>query len=144
MLLMFFCSYLNKKGVEEWDSKKIAMNYVKSFRFFADSGAVLGTGLVTQYYPILKVFGIFKMTRVLRLGTFISRLNIPIDIKSLFKLFKITFYLFLWIHSVACVWHIVCKINAHEHDQDGRELMWYPPFDWVEFTKTELLKEESS
>jgi hypothetical protein len=47
MLLMFFCSYLNKKGVEEWDSKKIAMNYMKSFRFFADSGAVLGTGLVT-------------------------------------------------------------------------------------------------
>ena len=22
--------------------------------------------------------------------------------------------------------------------------MWYPPFDWVEFTKTELLKEEST
>ena len=120
------------------------MNYIKSFRFFADSGAVLGTGVVTQYIPIFKVFGIFKMTRVLRLGTFISRLNIPLDVKSLLKLLKVTFYLYLWIHSIACVWHIICQINAEAVDRDGRVLMWYPPNDWVDFTETTLLTNESN
>ena len=109
MILMFFTSYLNKQGLEIFSSKKIALNYIKSFRFLADSGAVLGTGVVTQFYPVLKIFGIFKMTRVMRLGSFISRLNIPLDIKSLLKLVKMTFYLVLWIHSSACIWHIVCK-----------------------------------
>ena len=47
MLLMFICSFLNKKGVEELDSNKIALSYMMSFRFFADSAAVLGTGVVT-------------------------------------------------------------------------------------------------
>ena len=48
---------------------------MKTFRFFADLGALGGTGVVTSYFPKLKIFGIFKVSRVLRIGKLISRSN---------------------------------------------------------------------
>lgn len=47
MILMFFTSFVTKSGVEEWDSKQVALKYVKSFRFVADFLSLLGTGVVT-------------------------------------------------------------------------------------------------
>jgi hypothetical protein len=68
MCWMFCTSHLNQKGQEIFDSLMIAQNYVKSIRFLFDFFAILGTRLVTNKFPNLKIFGIFKMSRILRLG----------------------------------------------------------------------------
>ena len=79
MIVMFMTSFINKKGAEVLNSHQIAAKYMMSFRFVADFCAVLGTGIVTQYVPALKAFGIFKMVRIMRLGGIIARLNVPED-----------------------------------------------------------------
>lgn len=56
----------------------IAEHYMKSFRFFADLGSILGTGFITSYLgEQFKFFGIFKISRVRRLSILIGSLNIP-------------------------------------------------------------------
>lgn len=47
MVLMFFTSYLDKRGNEVKDTNMIAAKYVWSFRFLCDFLAVLGTGFLT-------------------------------------------------------------------------------------------------
>ena len=68
MVVMFVTSFLDKAGHEVKDSRRIAERYMRSSRFVIDLLSLLGTGIVTQFYPTLKVFQCFKMNRVLRLG----------------------------------------------------------------------------
>ena len=87
---------------------------MKSFRFYADLFAVLGTGLITAVVPSFKFFGFFKMFRIMRLGTMITKMNVPEDIKAFFNLMKLCFYLILGVHIMGCVWFMVCKINSNK------------------------------
>merc|ERR1712166_1553592 len=116
MIVMFMTSFINKKGAEVLNSHQIAAKYMMSFRFVADFFAVLGTGIVTQYVPALKAFGIFKMVRIMRLGGIIARLNVPEDVKALLNLLKFTFYLWLLVHVLGCSWYIVISINKDNVD----------------------------
>lgn len=122
MCWMFSTSHLNQKGQEIFNSILIAKNYIKSVRFLFDFFAILGTRLVTNKFPGLKIFGIFKMSRILRLGSIIGKLNIPEDVKAMLNLFKLTFYLYLVIHVIGCSWYIVTSVNKDKVDADGRSL----------------------
>jgi len=77
----------------------IFKKYVLSFRFIADFLAILGTGVVTSLVPNFKLFGIFKVVRILRLGTMITKMNVPENIKALLNLIKLIFYLCLLLHA---------------------------------------------
>ena len=51
-----------------------------------------------------KLFGCLKLIRVIRLNRIIRDLNVPGHIKVILKLFKLTFFLFLYVHFQSCVW----------------------------------------
>ena len=50
------------------------------------------------------MFGIMKMGRVLRLNKIIQYLNVTEDVKASMKLFKIVFFLTIYIHLYGCLW----------------------------------------
>ena len=144
MVLMFFTSYLDKRGYEVRDTNQIAAKYVWSFRFLCDFFAVLGTGFLTQYIHSFRLFGIFKLNRVFRLSRMIASLNTHKDIKAGLTMFKFTFYLFLLIHMMACTWYKICLIHAEDVDEFGVAQKWYPPFDWLNYTESKLFTDEIS
>ena len=60
----------------------------------------------------LRIFGFFKMIRVRRLSTYIARLNLTKEFKSLINILKLTLYLFLFLHIQACIWFMVISVNG--------------------------------
>jgi len=143
MGLMFMTSYQNKIGEEIKNSHQIAKSYMKSFRFYADAFAVLGAGFISAVVPSFKFFGFFKMFRIMRLGTLITKMNIPEHVKALFNLAKLIFYLCLGVHVIGCFWFMVCKINQDNFGDKGQSLQWYPPTYWLDYTQSELFANES-
>ena len=144
MGLMGMTSFLNKKGVEVTDSRIITAKYVQSARFLADFLAILGTGAVTNFVPPFKIFGIFKMIRILRLGAIISRSILPEETKALLNLAKLVFYLLLILHLLACGWYFACHINALRTDLEGYDVTWIPPLDWLNYKATVVFRPETS
>ena len=86
-----------------------------------------------------KFFGMLKITRVNRLSTMISKLNIPMDLKSFLKLCKLTLFLLLWFHSMACGWYVVIYFNKFTVDELGEPQRWVPPTDFLDYQSTRLL-----
>jgi hypothetical protein len=84
-----------------------------------DLCAVLGTNVVTSIWPGLKIFGIFKLSRVLRLGNMISKMNVPEEVKALMNLGKLTFYLYMFMHVLGCAFYMVIVLNKDTVDKDG-------------------------
>ena len=111
-------------------------------RFIADFCAILGTGFLTQFYPSFKIFGIFKLIRVSRLSRMISKMNIPKDVKAIVTIVKLTFYLFLLIHMMACAWYNVCILHSGDIDEHGNATKWYPPLDWINYKQSELFTDD--
>ena len=48
IILSFFTTIINKKGVESYDSKEIALNYTEQFRFYADILSCLGASFFVK------------------------------------------------------------------------------------------------
>jgi len=70
---------------------------------------------------LLAMLGLLKMTRLSRISTIISRLRLKEHIKALIKIAQLTFYLFLVIHIVGCLWFWLVR----------QEKKWIPPFDFI-------------
>ena len=62
-----------------------------------------------------------KIQRVFRIGRIIKVINTSILIKVMLNLFKMIYFLILYIHILGCIWFYVCRI---EED-------WYPPLDYM-------------
>lgn len=112
IVLSFFTSIINKKGVESFDSKEIAKNYVQQFRFYADILSSLGASFFVKISKSLQIFGYVKMLRVFRLGGMIARANIDEVNKAVLNLSKLTFYLMFYLHLVGCYLWIVTGWHA--------------------------------
>ena len=138
MILMCFTSFIDPQGKEVFRSVQIIRKYVFSRRFVTDFAAILGTGVVTQFFPSLKIFGFFKMIRIFRLEGMITSMNIPEDAKALFNLLKYTFYICLYNHIFGCAWFSIVKINANWIDEEGFNHTWYPPTDWINYSDAKL------
>lgn len=110
----------------------------------ADFLAILGTGVVTSFMPSFKIFGIFKMIRILRIGGIISRLTLPEETKAILNLCKLIFYLLLILHLLACSWFYSCNLNANQIDYEGYDITWIPPFDWLNYKDTVLFETQTS
>ena len=131
-VLMFFTSIVSKGGLEVKDSIQIASTYTSTLRFYLDFFALLGSSVITNYVPQFRLFGFLKMTRVFRLKKIISMLNVSTETKSLLNLSKLIFYIFLYLHIIACqLWHVVSKNK--DTVIDGLSMEWYPPNYWVNY-----------
>jgi hypothetical protein len=76
IIVMFFQSYLDtNSGIEVFEPKEVALNYIFSMGFLFDIFSVVGASVFTRLVWWLRPFGYFKMIRVRRLGRFIDRQN---------------------------------------------------------------------
>lgn len=74
--LMFLTSYIDLKGNEIVESGLIAVNYMQQLRFKIDALALFGSFIFTSIHPFFNIFGMFKVMRVFRISTLISRANV--------------------------------------------------------------------
>jgi hypothetical protein len=102
LVLMFFTSYVSRQGLEIKTSLDIALNYIKQPRFYSDSLSLLGTEVVSDHIPSLRILGILKVVRVLRLNQFIRNLKIGKETRQLLTLVKYIFFIYLWLHITGC------------------------------------------
>ena len=140
IILQFITSFMNRMGAEVFDSRKIFKNYAFSGKFIIDLLPLFGSQLfVTKVNSKFKFFGMLKITRVNRLTTMIAKLNLPMDVKALFILAKLTLFLLLWFHSMACGWYMAIYTNKFEVDSEGESLKWVPPSDFLNYHSSKLL-----
>lgn len=111
---MFFTSYVNHIGADVYDSHEIAKNYMKTRRFYFDVFSLIGTYPFTTLNKSFKYLQLFKIFRVFRVGELIAKSNSSKEVKAAMNLGKIFFYLVMYLHNAACLWHIVLYTNAPE------------------------------
>lgn len=143
MVLMIFTSYQDRNGIQIFCQAKIIKNYVLSPRFVFDAMAILGTGFITREYPSLKIFKCTKIVRISRLSSLIKKMNQPAEFKATVELFKMIFFLILWVHIVACIWWVVIQEHKDDLDVMGFSLQWYMPVDFLNYPDALLLDEST-
>ena len=82
--------------------------------FYLEGLSVLGTEFITQYFPVLKFFGLLKMVRIFRLGQMVTNANADKLTKSMLNLLKLTFYLLFYLHVIGCYFWLFLLKNAPE------------------------------
>lgn len=112
LIIMFFTSYVDQIGAEITDSHMIAFEYMSTRRFYFDVASLLGTAPMNAINKNFKYLQLFKVFRVFRVGELIAKSNTSKEIKALMNLGKIFFYLVMYLHNVACLWHLVLIYNA--------------------------------
>lgn len=112
IILTFWTTYIDAEtGDEVSDPKKIAVNYLKK-KFWLDLLATIPFDLIFPTDGILQVlllFGLLKVMRVTRLGRIINFLNAKEDMKMTLKIFKLVFFLVLYIHFAGCIFYFIIK-----------------------------------
>lgn len=123
-------------GEEIINEKKIAIHYLKG-QFIVDFLAAFPF----EYFGILMVphandstwfaiLGMLKLLRVKKLGEMITHLNLSNEYKIILRLIKLVFFIFLFIHWLACAWFKITKDDEK----------WLPPLDYV-YIVTNLYEE---
>ena len=120
---MFCTSIINKKGFESYDHYEISDSYTNTARFGVDCISLLGSGVFASIHPYLSLFGIFKIMRVFRMKTLIARSTADRNSKAVMNLAKLSFYLFFYLHFLACYYWIVLGysqgIRYYRHNHLG-------------------------
>lgn len=134
IFLTFRTTYIsNKTGIEISEPKKIAKNYILG-RFWVDFFTVFPFSYI-PFLTILRVIGILKVSRVLRLGKIIDKLNAEEEFKQTLNLFKLVLNLLIFVHVIGCVWYAIVNI----------EKKWVPTYDYItgttEFYEKSLLSQ---
>lgn len=102
------------------DYKEIAKKYCLGGKFIID---VVST-IPFDYFggpELLAILGLLKLTRLSRISTIISRLNVNEQLKAIIKIGQLTFYLYLVIHVLGCIWFYIVRQNKE----------WLPPYDFI-------------
>ena len=130
VVINFRTSYVDDiTGTEVTDLKEIAKQYLKS-RFWVDILASFPLDFISYAFSnkdssfSLQLISLLKLVRVLRLSRLITYLNLKNDLKMTFKLFKLIFFLILYIHCLGWAWFYIVKQNEK----------WIPPLDYVFIT----------
>ena len=105
---------------------KIAIKYLKG-KFFIDLLASLPFDFMSIFFDgqgsantlTLRVFGLLKLIRILRLSKLISYMNIKDDVKMSLKLGKLVFFLLMYLHCVGWLWYYIVNNNQ----------VWIPAID---------------
>lgn len=103
LIVNFRTTFIHSKtGNEIASGKKIATNYLRG-RFWIDLIATIPLDNIAELIMhrntnLLSVFSIMKLVRVLRLNRIIVLMKVESDIKLSLKLFKLVFFLVMYIH----------------------------------------------
>jgi hypothetical protein len=104
IIITFRTTFIHStKGEEIFNTKKIAINYLK-VRFWVDLLATIPFDTFAEliFNPgntrALQLFSLVKLARVLRLSRIIAYMNVKNEIKMWLKLFKLVFFLTLYLH----------------------------------------------
>lgn len=114
IIFTFRTVIIHQTGEEIVDLKTIAWNYLKGM-FWLDLMATLPFDQIVSLFEVsnnqlYEFFGILKLGRVLRINKIIQYLNVTEDIKASLKLFKIIFFLIIYLHIYGCTWwYVVVK-----------------------------------
>jgi len=141
IILMFRTTYVNSKtNIMISDPKKIAENYVYSYRFPFDILASVPIELLLsveaefQENPddvsaedsnTLQLFGILKLIRIFRIGRIVTYMQLNANLKSGFKIFWLCFSLFIMVHWVACAWYVLISGKNNETWIPTKDLDFY-------------------
>lgn len=112
VILMFLTTTFNTVGTEIFNPSEIAKSYMTTRRFYFDVLSLLGTYPFTAMNKNFKYLQLFKIFRVFRVGELIAKSNSSKEVKALLNLVKIFFYLVMYLHIVACLWHLILYYNA--------------------------------
>lgn len=117
IVLNFRTTYQNiLTGDEVTEPKRIAINYVKG-RFWIDLLSSIPFELVLPFFFTEEfsqkfiLLSMLKLFRVLRLGRIITYMNESDDVKLSLRLFKVCFFLILYIHCTGCLWYYLCSLD---------------------------------
>ena len=102
VIFMFFTSFIDYRGLENFEKDEIYLNYIKKTRFLIDLLALVGSKVFQGIHRYISLFGLFKVFRVFRIGQMISYSNNPDTTKAWMNMGKLFFYLLLYIHILAC------------------------------------------
>lgn len=92
------------------DARIIAKNYILRGRFIVDVvSSIPFDALIDSHSDKLKLISILKLARIFRFTRIISFLNATEDFKLSLKLFKLIFYLVIYLHLQACAWYFYTK-----------------------------------
>lgn len=127
ILINFRTTYIHSKTAEEvMNPREIAFQYLK-MKFWIDLLASIpfdSIGLIlfsSSSSSMLRLFALLKLTRVLRLGKIIAIMKVKDDIKLSLRLFKLIFFLVLYLHCLGCIWYYIVIDSKN----------WLPPYDYV-------------
>ncbi len=97
-------------NLEITDARLIAKQYILRGRFLVDViSSIPFDALINSHSEKLKLVSILKLARIFRFTRIISFLNATEDFKLSLKLFKLVFYLLIYLHLQACAWYFYTK-----------------------------------
>lgn len=112
-------------GQEIRDVKAIQKNYLKT-HFTIDLLATVPFDLLAELIlgnaGLFRLLGVLKLIRVLRLHRIITYLRTDASTKAALMLFKLVFYLLMYVHCWGCFWWMLV----------ARERRWIPIYDYDE------------
>jgi hypothetical protein len=132
ILCNFFTTYINPlNNTLVYDLNRIARRYVFGTRFTIDLLASIPFDLLLPKPEVtddgtessntqVKILGLLKMIRLLRLGRIITYMKLKQGLKIGFRIFQLLFLLLLLVHWLGCIWYILVNDNLKN---------WIPPKD---------------
>ena len=119
IILNFRTSYQDLNGDEVLKPKEIAKNYITAGRFWIDTLSTIPFDLITSKVfniddtQTFQILSMLKLFRVLRLSRIIAYMNSTNDVKLSLRLFKLCFFLVLYIHCTACLLYYVARFEEY-------------------------------
>ena len=127
IVIQFRTTFIHQKtGNEIMHPKVIAKSYLKG-RFWIDFLATAPFDSIGEIFlkkssaTALRLFSLLKLVRVLRLNRLITVMKVEDEIKLSLKMFKLVFFLVMYLHCLACAWFSIVMMKK----------IWLPPLDYV-------------
>ena len=112
IILTFRITYISKtSGDEIFDPRKIAKNYIFGPRMVLDILSSIPFNAIDPTGSILPLLGMLKLIRVGRITDVIRNLNSRAESKAALRVLWLIFFVFLYIHLMACLWNIIITID---------------------------------
>jgi hypothetical protein len=124
IIFNFRTTYVNSlNGLEVLEPKKIAINYLKQWRFYTDLLSIIPFEVIYELATKskskgFKIFDLLKLIRLLRLGRIITYMKFKQNAKIGFRIVWLLLLYLLISHWIGCLWYMVVNNTA-----------WIPPKD---------------
>ena len=109
LFINFRTTYISAiNGEEIRDPKKIAFRYLTG-RFIIDLISTIPFDKLAGHNKFLPILKLLKLVRVFRISMVIRNLNIKSDSKAFLRVLWLIFFVFLYLHVIACLWYYLVK-----------------------------------